>query len=353
MYTHLAKGFTVGQVLTRRLCRAITGAPGILIDAFLAVFNCCSRTGNYLAYWDETGMSYADGTAQSGIAQPLLGWIGDLAGALVGAIAGMGIGLACYFPDLILRGVAKLHDVIHDGCDWLAKTVGDHALFNDFKTFHNPKNYVQKAWNLSAGILGTVIAAPLYGICKLVEYFVSPLGNKLSNAAWKFGGITGGVLGSIAACAMWPVKHVCNKVVNLFHGFRDKVRSLTAFVYAKTDSAPLDQDECCSKEAYHSEQFKAKVREYKNESTTKILFGNLKAADGYLPVQEQKDPLIDPISHEQFEDPVIDHHGHTFSRGTIMQWLRQRQTCPLNQQPLEEKQLVPNRALADVLAKRG
>jgi hypothetical protein len=35
MYTHLAKDFTVGQVLTRRLCRLAAGACGIPMDVLI------------------------------------------------------------------------------------------------------------------------------------------------------------------------------------------------------------------------------------------------------------------------------------------------------------------------------
>lgn len=48
MYAFVAKGITVGTILTRRLFRTITGIPGLLIDFGAAVFN----KPDFESYWN-------------------------------------------------------------------------------------------------------------------------------------------------------------------------------------------------------------------------------------------------------------------------------------------------------------
>lgn len=63
-----------------------------------------------------------------------------------------------------------------------------------------------------------------------------------------------------------------------------------------------------------------------------------------------RDLLIDPISLQELENPVIDPCGHTFSRLSIEQWLQHYQVCPLSRQNLRLTDLRVNRVVADLLA---
>jgi hypothetical protein len=48
-------------------------------------------------------------------------------------------------------------------------------------------------------------------------------------------------------------------------------------------------------------------------------------------------------------DPVIDQHGHSFESKAILDWLKTKSTCPMNQQPLTPEDLAPNRALKETI----
>lgn len=56
-----------------------------------------------------------------------------------------------------------------------------------------------------------------------------------------------------------------------------------------------------------------------------------------------------PITRELMKEPVVTHDGHTYERAAIEQWLASHNTSPLTGQPLEHKNLVPNRALKKII----
>lgn len=57
-----------------------------------------------------------------------------------------------------------------------------------------------------------------------------------------------------------------------------------------------------------------------------------------------------PITQQLLVDPVIDPEGYTFERAAILAWLASSGTSPVSRTPLTAGQLVPNRALVDLLA---
>ncbi|MBS0649503.1 MAG: U-box domain-containing protein [Verrucomicrobia bacterium] len=59
--------------------------------------------------------------------------------------------------------------------------------------------------------------------------------------------------------------------------------------------------------------------------------------------------FICPITNDIMTDPVIDKHGHSFERKAIVEWLKTKSTCPMNQQPLISDDLAPNRALKETI----
>lgn len=280
MYSHLLKGFTVGQTLTRRVFRNITSLVGLLIDA---IFVANLYPGGYSQYWQQASISYFDETRVAGYCRGLSGWAGDIIGYVIGSIAGVIIGFACYIPDIILRGICELNDLIGNTLNSFANIVGSHPLCQHFNNANPPNNYIQKAWNISIGTLGLIVALPLYSVTKLVETFLPFLGHSLSNTAWALGGHAGGMIGILISIPIFPIKHVCNTLVDLYRGFRNKVRSLTAFIYAKTNQtcAAEINDECIPaipNAVMHAPEFRQKVEEYKRSSTTEILCGSLRLA---------------------------------------------------------------------------
>ncbi len=361
MYTHITKGFTIGQTLTRRILRTIIGIPGAIIDAGVAVLY-PSESGQYADYWNECGLKYADGSNVNGVCRGVTGYVGDIAGAAIGGIVGSVVGGVCYIPDALGRTVCWVHDKVHDGFDKVANAIGNREFFKNLPVIRQPVYYLEKAWNVSVGTLGVAIASPFYAVSKAIEYFIPPLKTKLSDSALKVGGIVGGVIGTVASAIAWPVKHICNKAVSLFRSFRDKVRSAAAFVYAKTNENPSnDARSCIPPESVHSTEFRERVTRYKNSTTAELLCGPLRAPDLHEPLmnnnqqaaaQANDEPWLDPILLQPLEDPVIDPHGHTFSRSSISRWIREHHDCPVNRQALREDQLIPNRIAEDLVRMR-
>jgi hypothetical protein len=351
MYTHISKGFTLGHVLTRRLLRFITSAPGAVIDLLAAVF----WTPNYTSYW-ENYIPYGDGV-KAGIFEGLFGWIGEVAGYIVGGTAGAVIGFALFFPDGIIRGASWLYNQVCDGLNKAANLIGEREAFKKH-TYKEPKNYLQKSWNLSVGTLGSVIGVALAIIPRVIEFILPVIGNTASTFAWNAGKIIGGAIGMVVCTPLYIAKHLTDRFVSGYQSLRNGMRSFAAFVYAKGKQNLYNvyEAECVSPSSVHSQEFKNKYQHCKQTSTTELIFGKIRqGAEEREPKarEVQNDGVLDdPISQERLVDPVIDGNGHTFSRGTISKWLEQHNTCPLGNETLVVGDLVPNRVVSDLLARR-
>lgn len=59
--------------------------------------------------------------------------------------------------------------------------------------------------------------------------------------------------------------------------------------------------------------------------------------------------FICPITNDIITDPVIDKHGHTFEKIALIEWLKTKTICPMNNQPINSDELVPNRALKEMI----
>lgn len=59
--------------------------------------------------------------------------------------------------------------------------------------------------------------------------------------------------------------------------------------------------------------------------------------------------LTCPITGERMKDPVVDPEGNTYEREAILNWLSRQHTSPITRSPLQPQDLVPNRALAQLL----
>lgn len=55
------------------------------------------------------------------------------------------------------------------------------------------------------------------------------------------------------------------------------------------------------------------------------------------------------LTHDIMTDPVMDPEGNTYEKTAIVEWLSRNTTSPITRSPLDISQLIPNRALRDVI----
>lgn len=56
-----------------------------------------------------------------------------------------------------------------------------------------------------------------------------------------------------------------------------------------------------------------------------------------------------PMTHERFVDPVIARDGITYERASIEEWFLSNDTSPMTGVVLEDKALIPNVALRNLV----
>ncbi|NGX34189.1 MAG: hypothetical protein K1060chlam1_00539 [Candidatus Anoxychlamydiales bacterium] len=56
-----------------------------------------------------------------------------------------------------------------------------------------------------------------------------------------------------------------------------------------------------------------------------------------------------PITRRLLKDPVVDHHGHTFEKEAIEQWVIKSRSCPLEMTSMQLSDLSPNFALKSIM----
>jgi hypothetical protein len=274
MITHVVKGYTLGYLITRRLGRGLTGLIGLPMDMFVAGLT--MNTGSYLDYWNKythNFIAYADDTHVDGFFQPLFGWVGDIIGLVTGAGLGIILGAAAYVVDSGLRVLAWGYQTISDALTSYAELYGRHNLSKHLAIFKSPENHFDKAWNISATTLGFIVASPFYFAVKTVEFILPALGDFLSTLTLAPFMIATGIMGAMVGFITYPINHLAERAISLYTGFRDSVRSFSAYVYAKTD-AMIDR----TNEDYkiiHSSEFLEKIETYKAQSTMEIIFGKL------------------------------------------------------------------------------
>lgn len=276
MYSHITKGMTIGSQLTRRALRTITGIPGLAVDAVAALF-----WHHYTDYFNEATLPYEDSwdgeASKTSFCRAVTGWIGNIAGHIIGPIMGAAIGFVSYVPDAILSAAAWIHDKIGEGLNNYSTFVGERKFFNDFATFRTPQNYMEKAWNVATGSLGVGLGFALWAPVRFVENFL-PFGHSFSNLLSSFGGLIGSVVGSLAAIPVYPAKYLLQKCVDGYRSLQQTVNKAVAFVYAKTATEPATFTEDCVSchTAVHTQQFRDQVNDYKSKTSTEIIFGNIR-----------------------------------------------------------------------------
>lgn len=325
-----------------------------MLDAiFIAPFYCPS----FRQFWRDSFAYYADGESVNGFFTVAFGWVGDILGAVVGSIVGSVAGAILFIPDSVLLGVRWSLLATFKLLDDFSKSIQNYALFYDY-AYQGPDSYKKKSWNISLATLGRTLGAILYGPCRLLESFL-PIGNVMSSIAWHGGIRIGAAVGAVVAMPLYPVYRTLKNAISLFDGFRRVILDSVALVYAKTNAEIYQQRDngdcnCFPSEVVHSQQFRRKVNTFKQSSMMSVFYGPpSRIAEGKSAVQHVSEnddsPLVDPISKERFKDPVIARCGHTFERSKIQEWIRVNPTCPLERQPIAVADLVPNRALKEVM----
>ena len=61
-------------------------------------------------------------------------------------------------------------------------------------------------------------------------------------------------------------------------------------------------------------------------------------------------PLVCPVTLDVMDDAVIDHDGYSYDRAAIEEVLRDNPTSPMTRRPMTPANLIPNRALRDMIA---
>lgn len=63
--------------------------------------------------------------------------------------------------------------------------------------------------------------------------------------------------------------------------------------------------------------------------------------------------VYDQLTTELMTDHYITKYGHTFEKNTILKWINGNGNgkCPITKQPLNERDIFPNRAIKDILDK--
>jgi Mg-chelatase subunit ChlD len=72
-----------------------------------------------------------------------------------------------------------------------------------------------------------------------------------------------------------------------------------------------------------------------------------------MTTQDIPSRYICPITLEVFKDPVVDKDGNSYEREAIENWLRTNSLSPITRRPLNASDLVPNRALKDIIESFG
>jgi len=293
MYSYLSKGVTVGQLLTRRLLRTVIGVPGMAIDLLLALF----WLPDYQSYWDEMSLQYSDNT-QTGFFQGLFGWVGEVAGYLLGALIGGTIGLGIGAIDGFLSLCRQSQDKFYASLHALSNFVGRSTFFDNYFVIQRPEYYLSRSWNIGALVIGVPLAAIPYATAKMLEFFIPALENHMSKFTTACCGVVGSIVLSAIAIPLYAVPPVADKLWELYDLGRMKVRGLIAIVYGKANVLVTPDNSCLGDEVMHSEEFCAEVVRAHKSTWGQLLFGPLK--DETSPPVEPSAPMK-PMALEQHE----------------------------------------------------
>lgn len=297
MYSFIAKGITVGHLLTRYVLREVLGiCVGLPIDLIVALF----WMPDYRSYWkinykDDQGTDpsiYYDGTQRSGFCRIMIGWIGEWTGYAVGSVLGAVVGLTLFVPDSVFRGIRFLKQTLDQGLLEYSHFIGTNRYLQSTAVFRPSEESfnMKHSWNIGAGTLGALIGVAPFALSKLIAFFIpvdaSPIVVDISTF---LGGLVGCVTGSI----LWLPNFILNKTIALIDWGRDTAFKGIALLYAKTKTNPtsvVEDGNACDvacDAAIHSAEFRAKVKEYKTINVLELLGGT----------GENKEVVIFPEPH--------------------------------------------------------
>jgi len=350
MYAYIVKSSVVTTLLLRRLLRSITSVPGILVDVFLLAPLWLPR---YRSYWDNSEMTYLDGT-RVGVMEGILGFVGEILGFVIGIPLGAAIGLSVYIVDSVFWALKSVQQFVYSSFNKLATWVGRHEVTREYFAVAKDENrsYLDKAWNIGTVVLGGLLGFIPYLAARLIEFFIPVLGPSLSKLATHFFGLIGGTFFFLLALPLYPVVHFIQKTMELYQIIHEKIRSAVVVLYAKMGMDEIAMEALDFANVTHSQQFRAEVTRARASTWEALLFA--------LPQEDELDVVvshrvsddgaeIDSITNEPIGYggvPIVEdaagHHFNDYGPGKgIRSWISQHHTSPLTRATLNESDLRP------------
>ena len=137
---------------------------------------------------------------------------------------------------------------------------------------------MQKAFNLGAGGIGSLIALIPWTIAKAIEFFIPVLAPYLSQGITFLSSLIGAGSMLLIAIPLFPVIYTIERIGTLYDLTCLKCRDLIAIIYGKCNEKlySTNSKEDIPNETVHSKEFRAKVEEVKKTPWTDLLFGVVK-----------------------------------------------------------------------------
>lgn len=334
MYAFIAKGYSVGNIITRRLLRNLTSFPGFILDAaIIAPF----WWPHYQDFWSGSRyLQYADGEKAFGLFCPLVGWLGDRVGYVMGALIGTLLGFTLSVPDCFLRFTQWSYQASCQALSEFSCAVSQHILFKN-QTYQNPLNhYIQHSWNISIATIGFLLGTVLFCCIRLIE-IVFPTDNKMTQWAWKIGLYTGASIGIIMGFILYPLTSALATALKLYDRVSESIENIIAFVYAKSNTVPYEKnsDNCVPNEYIHSQSFREKVNKIKMTSTMTLLYGQILLPENQTPNTTHHAPTLD----QNATPPSTQKTTHLPKKSPPIRKIRRKKTPATNKHPFEERNI--------------
>lgn len=260
MLSFVAKGYTVGHLFARRILRTLTSIPGIAIDLIIAAF----WKPYYRSWWKDKSTTYADNTTV-GLMQGIFGWIGEVAGYVIGAPIGTLIGVSLYIVDSAIGILYEIQHRIAQAFNTFATIIGRDSFFKNFDRFEYPKDFLEKSQNIGSAIIGGIIALPFIVVAKSIEFIIPQLDNKISNHVLFACSYLGNFVGATVSIYFFIPVFIMSEAIDLYIKTRNSIHNIVAIIYAKTNTEPVSDGGCCHQKI-HSSKFHQIVYEQKHVS---------------------------------------------------------------------------------------
>lgn len=350
MLALLSKSTTAGYALTGGILGYLVSISGKIIDYAINTLS----NNTYKDTW-ATFIAYKIGW-----------WPGAVLGGALGGLAG----LITYPFDALARVLSQGYI---DLSNYIGKKLAAFAAFDNpndtdnlylaellksfmdfewlgFKAIDAHNNFLIKSWKIGKLIVGVPTGLIFSSVGYIVD-FVAGVFNAKTKAAqstyyvgFYLGGYTGGALSTLFSLPIKLYDQINNSLAKNYLSFREKMRNVYAFAYAKLEVTPDtrhwdDNPENNLSLVFHAPSFIASVDSYK-DSTYKSIFENFHPSYGTVVDEEENSDDEHPqepvcgISQQRIsktKNLVVDIHGHFFDEDEINKnrYLMDRPTCPM------------------------